>query len=150
MFRGVNTVNLDSKGRMALPTRYRGVLAECCDSHLVVTVHEDGCLMLYPLPEWEEVEHKLIRLPNQNRQARRLQRMLLGHATELDMDGHGRILLPQRLRDFAKLEKRVVLSGLGKKFEIWNEEAWDRSCEEWRSEEQPEGEIPEALDALTL
>ncbi len=150
MFRGGNTVNLDAKGRMALPTRYRGQLEESCGGHLVLTVHDDGCLLLYPAPEWEDIERKLTRLPNQNLQTRRLQRMLLGHATEADIDANGRILIPPRLRDFAKLDKRIVLAGLGKKFEIWNEEVWEQSCNDWLATNKDEASMPESLESLIL
>ena len=150
MFRGGSTVNLDAKGRLALPTRYRGQLEESCGGHLILTVHDDGCLLLYPAPEWEDIERRLVRLPNQNKQTRRLQRMLLGHATEADIDGNGRILLPPRLRDFAKLDKRVVLAGLGKKFEIWNEEMWEQSRNEWVAAEPDESGMPESLESLIL
>ncbi len=149
MFRGGSSVNLDAKGRIALPTRYRAALVESCEGRLVLTVHDDRCLMLYPAPEWDEIERKLVRLPNQDPRVRKLQRMLLGHATELEMDSHGRILLPPRLRDFAKLDKRVVLAGLGNKFEIWNEEVWEKSCEEWVSTGES-GSVPDPLDSLTL
>ncbi|HHO67963.1 MAG TPA: cell division/cell wall cluster transcriptional repressor MraZ, partial [Gammaproteobacteria bacterium] len=81
MFRGGSTVNLDAKGRLALPTRYRGPIMERYDGRLVLTVHDDGCLLLYPQPEWDEIERKLVRLPNQNRRTRDLQRMLIGYAT---------------------------------------------------------------------
>jgi MraZ protein len=134
---------------MALPTRYRAALVESCEGRLVLTVHDDRCLLLYPAPEWDEIERKLVELPNQDERVRKLQRMLLGHATELDMDGHGRILLPPRLREFAKLDKRVVLAGVGKKFEIWNEEAWEQSCDEWVSTGES-GSVPDSLGSLTL
>ena len=150
MFRGGNTVNLDAKGRMALPTRYRGQLEESCAGRLVLTVHGDGCLLLYPAPEWEDIERALARLPNQNQQTRRLQRMLLGHATEAEIDSHGRILIPPRLRDFAKLDKRVVLAGLGKKFEIWNEDVWEQSCNDWVATDKDEAGMPESLESLIL
>jgi MraZ protein len=150
LFRGGNTVNLDAKGRMALPTRYRGQLEETCGGHLVLTVHDDGCLLLYPAPTWEDIERQLMRLPNQDVQTRRLQRMLLGHATETDVDSHGRILIPPRLREFAKLDKRVVLAALGRKFEIWNEEAWDASCNDWVAADGGESGIPDALQNLIL
>ena len=150
LFRGGSTVNLDAKGRMALPTRYRGQLEESCAGRLVLTVHGDGCLLLYPAPEWEDIERALARLPNQNQQTRRLQRMLLGHATEAEIDSHGRILIPPRLRDFAKLDKRVVLAGLGKKFEIWNEDVWEQSCNDWVATDKDEASMPESLESLIL
>ena len=150
MFRGGSTVNLDAKGRLALPTRYRGSLEDRCQGQVVLTVHDDGCLLLYPQPDWDEIERKLVRLPNQNKRTRTLQRMLLGHATELEIDKSGRILIPPRLREFAGLEKRVVLAGLGNKFEIWNEEAWEQSCGEWVADDSDAGEMPVSLESLTL
>lgn len=150
MFRGGSTVNLDAKGRLAFPTRYRNDLTERCDGRVVLTVHDDRCLLLYPFPDWDEIERKLVRLPNQNKRTRTLQRMLLGHATEVEVDKSGRILIPPRLREFANLEKRVVLAGLGNKFEIWNEEAWEQSCGDWVSEDGEDGEIPDSLESLTL
>jgi MraZ protein len=150
LFRGGNTVNLDAKGRLALPTRYRGPLEDRCQGHVVLTVHDDRCLLLYPQPDWDEIERKLVRLPNQNKRTRTLQRMLLGHATELEIDKSGRILIPPRLREFASLDKRVVLAGLGNKFEIWNEEAWEQSCSEWVADDSEAGEMPDSLESLTL
>ncbi|MEA2094351.1 MAG: division/cell wall cluster transcriptional repressor MraZ [Pseudomonadota bacterium] len=150
MFRGGSTINLDAKGRLAFPTRYRNALDERCEGRIVLTVHDDRCLLLYPYPEWDEIERKLVRLPNQNRRTRTLQRMLLGHATELEIDKNGRILIPPRLREFAGLEKRVVLAGLGNKFEIWNEEAWEQSCGDWVTKDSDAGEMPDSLESLTL
>jgi MraZ protein len=150
LFRGGNTVNLDAKGRLALPTRYRGPLDDRCQGQVVLTVHDDRCLLLYPQPDWDEIERKLVRLPNQNKRTRTLQRMLLGHATELEIDKSGRILIPPRLREFANLEKRVVIAGLGNKFEIWNEEAWEQSCGEWVADDSEAGEMPDSLESLTL
>ena len=150
MFRGGNTVNLDAKGRLALPTRYRGPLEDRCQGQVVLTVHDDRCLLLYPQPDWDEIERKLVRLPNQNKRTRTLQRMLLGHATELEIDKSGRILIPPRLREFASLEKRVVLAGLGHKFEIWNEDAWEQSCGEWVADDSDAGDMPDSLESLTL
>lgn len=94
MFRGVNRLNLDAKGRLAVPTRFRGRLQECCASELVVTIDRDHCLLIYPLPEWQEIERKLMRLPSFNKATRNLQRLLVGHATDVEMDGQGRVLLP--------------------------------------------------------
>ena len=149
MLTGCSTVNLDAKGRLALPTRYRGPLQESCDGNLVLTVHDDGCLLLYPLPEWERIAGELAQLPNQKPRARHLQRMLIGHATEVELDSHGRILIPPRLRNFANLEKRVVLAGVGNKFEIWNEAAWEENCQAWVNGDDA-SEADEALNKLTL
>jgi len=150
-FRGINNISVDAKGRMAMPARYRERLLESCGGRLVVTVDRDHCLLVYPLPEWEVIEEKLNALPSLNKQARLLQRLLIGHATELDMDGQGRILLPAMLRDFAGLKKKAVLIGQGKKFEIWDEETWNESQEEWVAAVQADdGELPAALEDLSL
>ncbi len=151
MFRGVNNISLDAKGRMALPTRYRERLNERCDGQIVVTVDRDHCLLIYPLPEWEEIERKLVRLPSLNKQARRLQRLLIGHATECQLDGNGRVLLPQPLRDFAGLQRSVVLIGQGNKFELWDEQTWNERRETWLEEDEAEGiDLPEELESLSL
>ncbi|HEB97013.1 MAG TPA: transcriptional regulator MraZ [Sedimenticola thiotaurini] len=131
MFRGVTQLNLDAKGRLAIPTRYRDRLREQCDSQLVITVDKDHCLLLYPLPEWVEIERKLMQLPSFDPVTRNLQRLMVGHATDVEMDGQGRVLLPPPLRQFAGLEKRVVMIGQGRKFELWDEELWNRQRDEW-------------------
>lgn len=149
MFRGVNNLTLDSKGRLAVPTRYRERLAKHCDGQLVLTVDRDHCLLVYPLPDWEEIERKLNALPSFNPQTRRLQRLLIGHATECELDGNGRILLPPPLREFAQLEKDVVLIGQGNKFELWDESTWNARRSEWLAATD-EGEMPDELKSLSL
>ncbi|MFQ5993992.1 MAG: division/cell wall cluster transcriptional repressor MraZ [Acidiferrobacterales bacterium] len=151
MFRGLAALNLDSKGRMAIPTRYRETLLRTCQGQMVITVDRDHCLLLYTLPDWEEIERKLVRLPSFNKQARRLQRLLIGHATECELDGNGRILLPPALREFAGLNKTVVLIGQGNKFEVWAEEAWNTRRADWLGEAGDEdGELPDELGSLSL
>lgn len=135
MLRGANAINLDAKGRMAMPSRYREQLQESCEGQVVVTVDRDRHLLLYPLPEWERVERKLLELPSFNKQARRLQRLLMGHATECELDGSGRIVLPPLLREFAGIEKRIVMIGQGNKFEIWDEARWNALREEYLAED---------------
>lgn len=150
-FRGINNIAVDAKGRMAMPARYRDRLLEACGGRLVVTVDQDHCLLVYPLPEWEVIEEKLINLPSLNKQSRLLQRLLIGHATDLEMDGQGRILLPAMLREYAGLKKKAVLIGQGKKLEIWDEETWAQSQEEWVAAVQAdEGGLPTALEDLSL
>src|SRR5579885_3477911 len=112
-------------GRKGAACRSRARIQEACKGQLVVTIDRDHCLLLYPLPEWEALEERLVRLPSLNKQARELQRLLLGHATEVELDGHSRVLLPPELRSFAGLERDVVLLGLGRKFELWQQAAWD-------------------------
>lgn len=134
-----------------MPARYRDRFMETCDGQLVITVDRDHCLLLYPLPEWEEIERKLVRLPSLNKQARRLQRLLIGHATECELDSHGRILLPPPLREFAHLDKHLVLIGQGNKFELWDEKIWNEQREAWLAEEgQEDGELPPELESLSL
>ncbi|MFT5277788.1 MAG: MraZ protein, partial [Granulosicoccus sp.] len=110
MFRGANAINLDSKGRLTIPTRYRQSLLDDCQGQLVCTIDiSQNCLLLYPLPEWEEIELKLSKLSSTNPQERRLQRLLLGYAMEGEMDKSGRILLAPTLRQHAALDKQIML-----------------------------------------
>ncbi len=152
MFRGSTPINLDAKGRMAMPTRYRDALMAMCDGQLVVTIDiDDRDLLLYPRPAWEEIQAQLDRLPNVTGGARRIQRLLTGHAMDVEMDGNGRLLLPAVLREFARLEKRIMLIGQGRKFEIWSEELWNQRREEWLASAADEAsEATDALAALSL
>lgn len=125
MFRGESTLNVDSKGRMAVPARYREDLDRLCDGHLIVTIsllHRS--LTVYPAQDWQRIEDDLKRLPALDQKAQSIRHLLIGHATECDMDSQGRILLPQSLRDFASLGKRVKMIGQASKFELWDESAW--------------------------
>lgn len=130
MFRGVATLNLDSKGRLAVPSRYRDALIVHSGGRVVITADPSECLLLFPLPEWEPIEKKLNSLSSFNPQTRTLQRLLVGNAADLELDSAGRILLPSMLRQFAALEKNVVLVGQGVKFELWNEERWHAQMEQ--------------------
>jgi len=151
LFRGVSSVNLDEKGRVAMPTRYRSELQETCGGQVVVTVGLDKCLLLYPLPEFEEIERKLVKLPSLNKHAKRLQRLLIGHATECELDGQGRFLIAEPLRTFAALDKRVALIGQGNKFEIWDEALWNTSRDVWVEEERADQEeLSGDLEGLSL
>lgn len=152
MFLGVNTLNLDAKGRMAIPAKHREGLAACCGSRVVTTINpRSGCLWLYPENEWREIARKVSRLPTLKRQNQLLQRLLLGHASEMDLDGQGRILLSNELRDYAQLGKRVALVGQGNKFEIWDEESWTDGREQWLSEARlPDSELSEELENMAF
>ena len=135
MFRGISSVTMDAKGRMALPSRYRDTVAVASDGRVVVTIDmRESCLLLYPLTEWEQVQDRLESLSNINPQARLLQRLLIGHATDLDLDAAGRLLLPAMLRDFAHLQKKLVLVGQGNKIEIWSADHWQRRLDLWLEE----------------
>ena len=131
MFRGANPLSLDAKGRMTVPSRYRELLQENCGGRLVITVdHRAPCLLVYPQPTWDVIERRLSDLPNFDEQARGLQRKLIGFANECDMDAQGRVLLPPSLREFAGLDKRVMLLGQVNKFELWSEQAWGEQCKD--------------------
>ncbi len=146
MFRGLHSLNLDTKGRLAIPAKYRDALAELCAGRLVVTVTvDDPCLSVYPIGEWEAIEAKLNALPSLNKDVRRIQRLLIGYATDLEMDSSGRILLPPSLRERAKLDKEVVLMGQGKKLELWNKADWDAEDDAYRA-----GEVGQSLPADLL
>ena len=154
-FRGVNSCNVDVKGRFAIPTKYRETFAEIADSKCVITIDtEDDCLLLYPLPIWEEIERKLQALPSLNRKVRRIQRLLIGHASEIDIDSQGRILLPPILREFAKVEKKLMIVGQGNKFELWSDRNWTENCQEWLQQGkdmQKEGEeVPDELSSISV
>lgn len=152
MYRGINAINLDEKGRLALPTRYRDTLNQAADNEIVITIDtEEQCLLLYPLPEWEEIEAKLEALPSFNPAARRVQRLLIGHACEVTMDGSGRVLVPQLLREYAGLDKQIVLVGQGKKFEIWSAANWEARRKEWLTSEAGKIKtLPIELQSLSL
>ena len=154
MFLGVSTLNLDAKGRLAIPAKHRETLADCCASRVVVTVNpdpENKCLWLYPENEWREVARKLSRLPSMNRANQAIQRLMLGHASELEFDGQGRILLSNEQREFAALGKRVALVGQVHKFEIWDVEAWTGNREQWQAAMlSGDGGLSEELAGLTL
>ncbi len=150
MLRGLNELTIDAKGRLAIPTRYRQELTDSCGGQLVATVDRDHCLLIYPLPEWEIVERKIVKLPALNARARQLQRLLVGHATEMEMDSSGRILVPPPLRDYAQLDKKVVLLGQGNKFELWDAQRWEDRRQEWLEAGDDEGSLPEELESLSL
>ena len=151
MFRGVTILNLDAKGRMAVPTKYRDRLQTTADGQLVVTLDmSDPCLLIYPVTEWEDIERKLVRLPSLNKQAARLKRLLLGHASEVELDSHGRILLPPALRELVQLEKRIILLGQGNKFEVWNEQTWNDRRDQWLEETDSDEGLSDELESLSL
>lgn len=151
MFRGVNPINLDAKGRMAIPARYREQITGCCDGSMVATIDTEArCLLLYPLSEWEEIQKKIEALPSFQPAARRIQRLLIGHATDLDMDTNGRLLLPAPLREYAELGKRIILLGQGRKFEIWSESLWLETRDEYLKEAEGGAVLPEEMQSLSL
>ena len=150
MFRGVNNINLDAKGRLAIPTRYRDQLMRHCGGNMVVTIDtQERCLLIYPLPEWGDIQRKVEALPSFNRAARRVQRLLIGHATDILLDASGRLQLTPPLRAFAGLERKTVMLGQGNKLELWSEELWYERRDSWLDDELSL-EFPEELERLSL
>ncbi len=132
---------------MAIPAKVRDTLASVCEGRLVVTAHtEERCLLVYPEPQWLDLQPKIEALPNIHRKARRMQRLLLGYATPLELDGNGRVLLPQTLRDYASLEKKLMLIGQGKKLELWSESGWRQELDTGDDDES----MPEEMLSLSL
>ncbi len=150
MFRGVQHINLDAKGRMAVPSRQRELLSVISEGYIVLTVDTQApCLALYALPEWERIEADVQALPALNPAVKRFQRLVLGYASDLQLDGSGRILIPPALRDYAKLKKRAVLVGQGNKLELWSEDLWQQECAAALAADSIEG-LPVELMQLNL
>ena len=125
MFRGEYSHTIDAKGRLIIPTRYRELLGE----EFILTREMDGCLAIYPMDEWETFEEKLNSLPlHTNPKARAFARFFVAGATTCELDKQGRILIPQTLREYAGLDKEVVLAGNLNKIEVWDKEKWTKIC----------------------
>ena len=155
VFRGVTHLALDAKGRLAVPARHRGTLAsnggaatEASGSGLVLTVDPSGCLLLYPRVVWEPIQARLMALSSFNAEIRRLQRLLVGHADDVDMDSAGRILVSPALRQYAALDHRVVFVGQGNKFELWDETRWHEQTTQAITFSA--GTLPPELDGFSL
>ena len=125
MFQGETAITIDDKGRLAIPTAYRELVARECGNRLVITYNpfESGCLYLYPQPVWERVRDQVNALPRTKKNSRLLQLKLVGAAAFAEPDGSGRISLPVSQRGAVGIEKKAVLLGMGDKFELWSEQA---------------------------
>jgi MraZ protein len=151
VFRGVQHINMDAKGRLAMPARQREPLLSQCEGKIVVTIDtQTKCLVVYPLPEWERIEKKVEELPALNRAVKRFQRLVLGYATDIELDSNGRMLLPQSHREYAELEKKLVLVGQGKKLEIWSEVLWVAEQEQALADSSSGEDVPAELLSLRL
>lgn len=150
-FLGSHSINMDAKGRLAIPARVREELSHTCDGRIVLTANapdteEERCLLIYPDAQWEALRPKIEALPNMNRRARRLQRLMLGYATPLELDSAGRVLVPPTLRDYARFEKKLMVVGQGKKLELWNEDRWFA----WLDGAAEDDVMPPEMEALSL
>ena len=151
MYTGSHSISMDTKGRMAVPARVRESLTESCGGRIVLTANpamdtSERCLLLYPEHQWHEVLPMVQKLPNLNKVARRTQRLVLGYATALELDGNGRVLVPPTLREYAGLDKKLMLVGLGEKLELWSEERWNA----WMDDVDKDVVIPPEMASLTL
>lgn len=126
IFQGATALNLDAKGRLAIPARHRESLAAVSAGHLVLTAHPHRCLLLYPADAWEPIRDKVLAASSLNPQSAAIKRLLVGNAREESLDSAGRLLVAPELRRFAQLEKQVWLVGQGSHFEIWSDAGWQK------------------------
>ena len=151
MFRGVQHINMDVKGRMAIPARQREPILNICNGKLVLTIDtQSPCLALYPIGEWDRIELEVQNLPALKPQVKRFQRLVLGYATDVDLDSSGRLLLPPSLREYAHLKKKLVLVGQGNKLEVWAENLWLEERDDALAERGAEVSLPDELVSLSL
>lgn len=148
VFRGVTQLALDAKGRLAIPSKHRDALSPSADGRLVITADPSRCLLLYPVAAWEPIQARLMALSSFNERIRSVQRLLVGHADDVEIDAAGRILVPPALRRYANLDKHVVLVGQGRKFELWDEAAWQ--VETAQAIAFPADGLPPELDGFSL
>lgn len=141
MFMGEYNHTIDAKGRLIVPAKFREILGD----NFIVTKGLDGCLFVYPNDEWTRFEEKLKSLPLTNKNARQFTRFFLAGAAACEVDKQGRILLPQVLREFASLEKDVVLVGVASRIEIWSRERWDESMNTYDGDMN---EVAENMESL--
>jgi len=135
---------------MVLPTRFRDSIINEARGKLLVTLGLEKCLLIYPQPAWEQVERTLMDLPSLIPQSQLLQRLILGYATELELDSHFRFLLPSELRSVAKLERQVMLVGQGNRIELWDEGRWNEQLGRWSGGELALTNLPPELRNVKL
>ncbi len=151
-FKGITKVSVDPKGRFALPKQRREQISSTGSNTVVVTGCPDDCLVIFPLSQWEEIEPKLVALPNTQPAIRAYQRTYLGHATEIELDGSGRLLLPQELRERVGIDRKAVLIGQGNKLELWAAETFAETSPQWAEQilSLDPSEVPESLATLSI
>lgn len=151
MFRGIYEISLDAKGRLSVPAKIRGILQAEAEGHLVMTADLDHNLLIYTLDEWEQAEAKLVKLSSTDRRSRLIKQLYLAHACEVDLDSTGRVLIPPVLRKFADLDKKVVLTGMGNKLELWDQTRWDEMHNQGIEELLSEGfDLGDELRGLSI
>ena len=122
MFHGASSLSLDAKGRLSVPTRHRDILSATADGALTITKHPDGCLMIFPRPEWEKFRERIAALPMS---AQWWKRIFLGNAMDVEIDSTGRVLVSPELRQAAGITKDTLLLGMGSYFELWDKASYD-------------------------
>ena len=148
MFRGLNKISFDTKGRISIPTKYREELLRISKKKLICTIDLDYCLLLYPLPSWLKIEQQIMKLPTLNTTSRKLQRLLVGHATDIEMDKSGRLLIPYELREFSMIKKEAMLIGQGNRFELWDYLRWTKLREKWLKSDKYS--LPKEFEGLSF
>ncbi len=148
MFQGATELSLDAKGRLSVPTEHRDVLAVQAEGRLVITAHPHRCLLMYPRPAWEPIRTQIMGYSSLERQTSMVQRLLVGFAKDVEMDGSGRVLVAPELRRYAALEKQVMLVGQGSHFELWNREAWEQQIEQIVA--QGDSLLPPGMEKFSL
>ncbi len=148
MFEGAAALNLDAKGRLAIPARHRDALLAAGEGSLVLTAHPHRCLLLYPAPAWQPIRDQVLLASTLDPKAGPVKRVLVGNARTEELDSAGRLLVAPELRAYAHFEKTVYLVGMGNHFEIWSEAGWQQQND--LAAEVLSGELPTGLGALVL
>ena len=148
MFEGAAALNLDAKGRLAIPARHREALLAASEGSLVLTAHPHRCLLLYPSPAWQPIRDQILKASSLDPRAASIKRVLVGNARTEEPDSAGRILIAPELREYAQFEKTVYLVGMGTHFEIWSEAGWQQQQDIFSA--MGDAQLPPGLEDLAL
>jgi len=149
MFQGAAALSLDAKGRLTIPSRHRDALHGTpapAAASLVLTAHPDGCLLLYPAAAWEPIRNRVMAFPSLDARFSVWKRLLVGFAEEVEIDAAWRVLVSPELRNFAHLEKSVMLVGQGSHFEVWSHEIWEKQLQQLAAQSQ----LPPGMEDFAL
>ena len=150
MFRGVHNLTIDAKGRLKIPTRHQVQINKICEGKMVLSIHpDDPCLLLYPLKDWQILEQKVSTLPSLNIHTKRLKHKLIDHATDCELDSTSRVLISTPLREYANIDKKIIMSGQGNNFELWDEYIWHKQLTNLDVLSEKE-DIPSSISELAL
>ena len=149
MLRGPTNITLDAKGRLSIPTKYREWIAARCDGQVVCTVDHRKCVMIYPLPDWQEAQRTLMRLPNMAKKHQKMRELLMGYAIDVELDSHYRVLIPKEHRGFAGLDRQAMMFGQGNKFDVWDEVCWNERLSRWMDADDDDVDLTAELATLS-